>query len=450
VTLLNPLGLLLLLAVPAIVLLHLFLQERRRREVSSLFLWRQVTEQHSRRMRPRLLRNIHLLLQILAAVLAALALAQPVLPGAARAGSARLIVLIDTSASMSAREDQITRLELAKNRARELIGRSRRDTQVMVATAGARPSVVQSFTSDRNALYEVIRTIEAEDGTGNLERAALMLRSVQTNGVTEVHLITDGAFDLDPNVVLPRNFSVEQVGTPVPNRAITAFEARERFDGSALEAYLEIANFDESEVELTLQLETDARDASELALSLGPNEIRPVAVTLPRRSGTVFTARLAGNTDALATDDTASVVARTVRPLRVQLVTQGNYFLESILSVYPNAVLTVTPTVDRTLPYDLLILDGVDAPTGTTGNILAFDAAVPGAPFAAQEKVPVTGPITVSTTHPVAASVDLSNVNITDARRYMLSFPNAGVQDYNAIIYIFCEFHCVVIKWHFV
>ena len=70
----NPLGLLLLLSIPVIVLLHLFRQERRRQEVSSLYLWREISDQHSRRMRPRLLRNVNLLLQLIAALLASLAL----------------------------------------------------------------------------------------------------------------------------------------------------------------------------------------------------------------------------------------------------------------------------------------------------------------------------------------------------------------------------------------
>ena len=132
-TLLNPFGLLLLLSIPVIVLLHLFRQERRRQEVSSLFLWREVSDQQSRRIRPQLLRNVNLLLQVLAAVIAALALAQPILTDTTGTGPPRMIVLVDTSASMAAVEDQVTRLDLAKNRAREVVGRSRRDTEIMIA-----------------------------------------------------------------------------------------------------------------------------------------------------------------------------------------------------------------------------------------------------------------------------------------------------------------------------
>ena len=412
-TLLNPAGLLLLLSLPVIVLLHLFRQERRRQEVSSLFLWREISASHSHRIRPRLLSNIHLILQLLAATAAALALSQPALPSGA-GGASRMVILIDTSASMRAREDQITRLELAKNRAREVIGRSRRDTQFMVATLGPRPSVLQSFTADRPTLYEIIRAIQAEDGAGNLHAAAQMLRRLNTGTVAAVHLITDGAFEPDGRTVLPGALTVELVGTSVANRAITAFEVRRRPDGSALEAYLEVSNSGAQTAEVMLEVIADGQTVSRRELSLAADEVRPLSVTLPAR-GSIIAATLAGNDDPLATDDTAYLVARTVRPLRVQLVTGGNFFLESVLAVYPNVVLTVTPTLDRTRPYDLLILDRVDAPAGVTGSIVSMAAAVPGAPFSAGEMQLLSRPITVDRAHPLAADVDLAGVNITRA-----------------------------------
>ena len=140
----NPLGLLLLLALPIIVLLHLFRQERRRQEVSSLYLWREISDQHSRRMRPRLLRNVNLLLQLLAATFAALALAQPAIETGATAGARELIVMIDDSASMRATAGGVERMELARNRAREIIGRAPRSTRIMLVTTGPRPAMDRS------------------------------------------------------------------------------------------------------------------------------------------------------------------------------------------------------------------------------------------------------------------------------------------------------------------
>ena len=414
-TLLNPAGLLLLLAIPAIVALHLFRQERRRQEVSSLFLWRQIPDQHSRRIRPQLLRNLNLLLQVLATAVAALALAQPALAGSSVAGAPKMVVLVDTSASMRAIEGQVTRLDLAKNRGREVIGRSRRDTEVLIATAGPVPVVLQGFTSDRAVLYEVLRRLEAEDGPGSLTRAVEMVRSLGNVQETDIVFITDRSFAVNDSVALPGRFRIEAVGTPLPNRGITAFRLRRRFDGSALEAFVELANFDAVPADLLLQIRVDGRTISRREVSVGPDEVRQLAFDLPGVSGSVFDARLVDNDDALVTDDAAFGVASSVRPLRVQLITPGNYFLESMLSVYPDVSLTVTATPDLELGTDLFVLDGVEAPAGLSGSVLAIGSAIPGGPFEPAGYIPVDRVVTVDRAHPIAARLDLSDVTVTRA-----------------------------------
>ncbi len=420
-TLLNPSGLFLLLSIPVIVLLHLFRQERRRQEVSSLFLWREVSDQQSRRIRPQLLRNVNLLLQVLAVVFAALALAQPNLTGTAGAGAPKMIVLVDTSASMAAVEGQVTRLELAKNRAREVVGRSRRDTEIMIATAGPLPAVVQGFTTDRAVLYEVIRALESQDGPGDLNAAAEMIRSLGNMRETDVVFVTDAAFAVSESTVLPGQFRTERVGTAIPNRAITEFRLRRRFDGSVLEAYVELGNFDQTATTLLLELSVDGQTISRREVSVGPDEIRPLAVDLPGVSGSVFEARLVGNEDALSADDAAFSVASSIRPLRVQLVTKGNYFLESILSVYPDVSLTITPTPDQSARVDLFVLDGVDAPAGLSGSILAIATAMPDGPFEPLGFQPINRTVTVNRAHPISANLNLSDVTITRAMTGVLS-----------------------------
>jgi Mg-chelatase subunit ChlD len=411
----NPLGLLLLFTLPVIVILHLFRQERRRQEVSSLFLWREISDQHSRRIRPRLLRNINLLLQLLVATAASVALAQPVIRGRAVGSATELILLVDTSASMRANEGQVSRLELAKNRARELVGRSRRDTQVLVATAGARPSVAQAFTTDRQVVYDAIRDIGAEDGQGDLEEAARLVRRLDDGEPADVVFLTDGALTGVPAELLPRKFRVETVGTPRANRGITAFEIRRRFRGNTMEAYLEIASFGGEEADTTVELIADGALIARRTVTLGENEVRAVTADIPSSAASVFTARIADNDDALVTDDVAHLIRRSIRPIRVQLVTAGNYYLESILAVYPDVELTVRPTVDQGEPYDVIVLDEVDAPAGLGGRILALDAEVPGAPFEPDSYVPVRFPVTVDPAHPISANLELGGVNITRA-----------------------------------
>ncbi len=415
-TLLNPLGLLLLLTVPALIVLHLFRHERRRVEVSSLYLWRQIADRHSRRIRPRLLRNINLLLQIAAAILASLAAAQPHLPEQQAGAPAAKVLIIDDSASMQT--GAVPRLELARNRAREIIGRASGATQFMLVTAGPRPRIVQTFTSDRDVLYEGLREIRGTDGAAGFERAIALATSVLGEAETSLVLITDGAVSAARRPVFPPNLRTELVGgangewADVANRAVTVFELRTRPDGSAIEALVGVANHAPDPADVRLRLTADGETVSDRRIELGAGEERLFTSVLPRTRASIYSAELVGNEDALAADDRAFVVAAGERPIRVHLASKGNHFLESFLSVYPNVELTVTEQLRHPLLYDLLILDRVPAPSGLSGNVLALGTSLPDGPFAPERLVAVEAAASERQDHPLVRGVRLGETRI--------------------------------------
>ncbi len=423
----NPLGLLLLVSLPIIVLLHLFRQERRRREVSSLYLWREITDQHSRRMRPRLIRNINLLLQLLAALFASLALAHPVLESRTTTGAPELVVLIDDSASMQSapgsvsRFSEASRMELARNYAREVIGRAPRNARIMLVSAGPRPAVVQTFTEDRARLYEIVGTLQATDGPNNLPDALDLVSSLGVGDRVDIVFITDGAVSLPRGSELPANLEIANVVDRVranetrANRAITGFELRARPDGAAFEVLATVANYDALPASVEFRLSADDETLSTRTLALDPDEERMITAVIPRNRGTRYLAELVDNDDALPVDDRAYAAAAGERPIRVQLVTAGNLFLESFLSVYPNVQLTVNESVDQTQGFDVLILDSVPAPARLRGNVVAFGTALPDGPFRAEQSTRVERTITSRAEHPIVRGVRLEGTRVGEA-----------------------------------
>ncbi len=415
-TLLNPLGLLLLLTVPAIILIHLFRHERRRVEVSSLHLWRQVADRHSRRMRPRLLRNLNLLLQIAAAILASLAVAQPQLPVPQAAAPGGMVLIIDNSASMQT--GAVPRLELARNRAREIIGRASGATQFMLLTAGPRPRIAQTFTTDRDLLYERLREIRKTDGAAELEKAVSLAASVVGEAEAELVLITDGAVSAARLPAFPANLRTELVGgaygewADAANRAVTVLELRTRPDGSAIEALVGVANHAPDPTEVRLRLTADGETVSDRAIDLAAGEERLFTSVIPRTRATVYTAELVANDDALPADDRAFVVAGGERPIRVHLASTGDYFLESFLSVYPNVELTVSEQLRHPLSFDLLILDRIPAPSGLRGNVLALGTSLPDGPFAPESLVASDHVASVRQDHPLMRGVRIGETRI--------------------------------------
>jgi hypothetical protein len=102
VTFANPLGFLGLLALPAIVVIHLYHRRFPPLPVAGLHLWGVDTQLHAPgRKRDRLPVTATLLLELFAALILTLVLARPQV--GATTGVSHLVVVLDTSASMSAK-----------------------------------------------------------------------------------------------------------------------------------------------------------------------------------------------------------------------------------------------------------------------------------------------------------------------------------------------------------
>src|SRR5919202_3406104 len=104
-----PLGLLALLTLPIILVLHLLRERRRRVAVPSLLHWLNVPRRREGQRIRRLPLTLLLLLHLLIAGLLGLAIGRPQIFGALSGGNRQLIVVLDTSTSMAAREGTKTR-----------------------------------------------------------------------------------------------------------------------------------------------------------------------------------------------------------------------------------------------------------------------------------------------------------------------------------------------------
>ena len=410
----NPLGFLLLTAVPVIVLLHLFRQERRRELVSSLYLWREISDQSSRRIRPRLLRNIHLLLQLLAVIAAAFALSEPSRVRSGITGADQLILVLDTSASMQAQTRGESSFSLAVRRASALAASSRSERVTLVGT-GESPSVFLAPTTNMQSVSDTLAALLPTGGTNNLDRLADLITGLEGGRNSDVVLITDasGASRITEFERWPTRYVVEQVGTTAANRGITAFELRERPDGGETEALIGVSNFGPQAATLSLRLTVEGEEYAREALSLEPFEERLLTATFPGVRGT-FSGELVGNEDALPIDDVAFATSGSERPVRVQLVTNGNLFLESFFSIFPETELTVTNEVSRPREYDLIVLDGVPAPARLQGNVITVGTALPEGPFQAERAVQVDRAV-ATVVHPITENAELPQVQVSAA-----------------------------------
>jgi Ca-activated chloride channel family protein len=183
-------------AALSIPILILYMLKLRRRDVlvSSTLLWQQLLrDREANAPWQRLRRNLLLFLQLLILALLALALARPFLPAPAVV-SGSVVVLLDASASMQARDVAPTRFDAGLRAAREIVtGLGAGDVATLVAV-GPQPRVLASATNDRALLRRTLEQAVPTDGPADWE-AAFALAAAGLAGAedTRVVVISDGA-----------------------------------------------------------------------------------------------------------------------------------------------------------------------------------------------------------------------------------------------------------------
>ena len=323
------------LAAPAaIVILYLLRRRFLPRQVPSVFLWRKSLRDYAaNRPFQKLMKNLLLPLQVLAALALALALMRPVLPGGAAGDT---VLILDISGSMQAVSGGRTRLEEAKEQAVRLIREKPSEERISVIAAGdeARRLV---RAADRETAEQAVAALECGRGGADISRAltlaeALGREDAETRG-TEITIFSDSLRLSD----LPQRFAaagpaIVNVGTGAENRAVYSLTAEKG------KAWARIANFGES-CRVTAVCEADGVLCGAAEAEIPAGETAGASFDIPADAERVrVTLREA---DALAADNTAETAVKHTAALKAA-VTEDSVFLETALRVRPD--LTVLRT----------------------------------------------------------------------------------------------------------
>jgi hypothetical protein len=354
------------IAVPALLLLYFLKLRRREEKVSSTLLWRKaVQDLQVNSPFQKLRRNLLLLLQLLILIALLLALANPITfyrPGAAM----NTVILLDHSASMNAIDGDKngrSRLEVAKQRALDLIDTLPRGGRAMVIAFNDTAETVQPYTTDAPALRRAIESVGPTDRPTRLQLAyqladAQAVADADAGPTQRVFLYSDGRFTDAADVTLRGELHYEPLGNAQSkNIAIVALSAKRNYENpTQVQIFARLANFGPEPVTTDLQLSTasldppgstDAFDVRQVRSGLkllptrytdaqrteaerqGPTSNGSVEFTLDLTTAAVIKLEQTANeNDILPTDDVASVVVPPPKPLAAALVTEGNYFLE--------------------------------------------------------------------------------------------------------------------------
>ncbi len=365
------------LAAPAaIVVLYLLRRRYLPRSVPSVFLWRRsVRDYAANRPFQRLMKNLLLPLQVLAALALALALMRPALPGGT---AGRSIFIFDISGSMQTENDGRSRLETARTEALKRVRELPAEEKITVITAGEEAQRL-ILNGDREEAERAIASITCGKGGADIDRALRLAYALARNGESAgqddpdekhqsaaVTVFSDALRLSDLHTRSGENtLSIINVGEAAENRAVYSLTAENG------KAYARAANFGK-DCTITLMCEADGMLCGAKEVSIPAGETAGISFDIPETAQTVRV-RIREK-DALAADSTAETAVKQTENLRVAM-TENSVFLESALKVRPDV--TVMRTDAEALgstEADLYIL-GSDPVILTKQKPETFDSA---------------------------------------------------------------------------
>ena len=332
---LNPAALPLLALLGILILIYLRERWRTRIEVPSLLLWNVVKEDKA-----RIRRFTPSLLFLLQALLLALLIGGVLHPFRSQIVSEtrgnRHILVIDTSASMQAREGRMQRFDLARDQAKKVVQSFNMLDEVMLISVSTRPIVVSGLTKDHLLILHLLETLKPVDTGTNLDLGIeLALAQRDREGRQgQIYVFTD-----EPKNVLNlsadklKDLAYYRVGKTDDNLGLAALHLHQNpFQSySQAQAYVIVRNY------------AARPKGGTLTVRLNEKQILRREFTLPAREATSFSvkgfegpgklvAQIETN-DALSVDDRAWAWLAELRDRRLVLVSGVKGLQEEILRV---------------------------------------------------------------------------------------------------------------------
>lgn len=335
----NPWGLLGLLSLPAIAAIHMFHHRYPPLLISGAHLWgaeMQVTT--AGRKRERLPITPSLILELLAALIISLTLANPIFGNTGKV--THLIVVLDNSASMQAKtSDGLTFRDAALKKLQQRVQQEDRDTVITLMTTGRRIRKLAGPVSwpDAKLAFEEWNPIETvHDVQPAWDRAVQLAAGHGQILYLTDHMPEDGS-------VPPEEMEIVSVGQILKNVGFTT--ARWTFDPETNQGnlFLRIANYSDEPADLVITGTTRNRELFARQTKLSAKATAPIQIPVPGGIGDVEIT-LSSPGDALAIDNTVTLIEPRVRTVRVGLTLAEDHLargpIERIVTALPDAEFT--------------------------------------------------------------------------------------------------------------
>lgn len=386
--LLNPKALWLLGLLIVLLLLPRLRRPRVRRAIGNAYMWRSVELSGAPRLVVRV-RNWPILQAAVMCVLIA-AVARPTALRTER----HVAVVLDLSASMSARDGDRTRFDLARDASLAFLRELPRRARVRLVGAGTMANDLGEYAARDHALVARLQELRPGAGSASLDSAISTGRALAGSGA-EVHVFTD-----QPSRAGAAGWV--RVGSPADNVAITAMSAR-RLRGSPLDAQLlvEVHNFGTSPREVPIAIRHEQALVRHDVVRIGPRASHTLVQNIRDPLG-VYSATIELQ-DALALDNQRFAILGSTPRIRVTLATRAHPFLEAALKANRSLDVRDVPATNLADSEGVVVCEECrEIPHGASGVLMI----VPPGRGAASARLRVADAL-----HPIMVDVDFGNVD---------------------------------------
>jgi len=408
------------IAVPVVALYFLKLR-RRKMQVSSTWLWvRSVQDFRVNAPFQRLRKSLLLLLQLLLIAIATFALTQPI-GRTTPPEDKRWVFLIDRSASMQMKDVAPSRLDKAKETAKQLLSGAGPRDEAMVIAFSNRAQIMTPFTGSRADAERAIDAIRPADSATRAQEAfRIAVSAVQPYKNREIVILSDGRLEalqgaegIDVRYVPiggePRNAAITAIDVRRPGKTDEPWTVFVQLDNSYKEAQ-------ELPVELYVNTQLKAVKKVQIAAATSGAVIFEVARPTPE----VVQVQIAMEDD-LAVDNSAWFVVKQERA-RILLASAGNFFLEKAVTHVKDVEAFRTSDIAAASlgEYDAVVLDQIMPDNLPDGRYLILGATPKWEDVKQVGTLDQPAVMDWSRRHPVARGVNFSDIFIKSAPKLSL------------------------------
>ncbi|MEK6406550.1 MAG: VWA domain-containing protein [Acidobacteriota bacterium] len=420
-----------LLLGATIVFFYLLKLKRKRTVVPSILLWKQAIEEFEANAPfKKLRRSFLLLVQLLALAALGFALARPVVVTRALA-SGSTVIIIDSTASMRARdEDAGSRLDRAKQLAREMIDGLAGSDRAAIIESSSRVTVRSPLTSDRATLAHAIDDIQETDAPGVLNDAVRLAEQIaKSERDASVVIISDGgsgiameaqsSLELSLRAVSPsRETSIRfvRVGSRAYNLGIIAMNSRQLSGSTRREMFASIANFGARPRAAAAELKIEGNLVDARTINLDSNDRRALVFDSLPGEGGLAELRLDVEDD-LASDNVAYAFLPSAQRVRVGVAGENPFLIEALAANSDISASTIGATAASiSSEFDCFVSEGLGAFEATRPMLLINppDAAGLWRTTGQRERPEIT---LVERSHPVNSFLSYSDLHIESVPR---------------------------------